>query len=339
MRSDRTPKRTSMSNPTRRSVLATGAAALSLPFIGRASAQAQWPNKVVKFVVPFAAGGTTDILGRLMAQKLSEEYGQQFIVENKAGAGGNIGADSVAKSDPDGYTFVVGTPGPHVINQYIYKNQPFDGAKDLSPVVVIARVPNLISINPAVKANTLAEFIALAKANPGKLSYASPGNGSTGHVATELLKSMAGIDLVHVPYRGSAPALTDVIGGRVEFSLDNLPAVQPHVEGGKLRALAVTTAKRWPLMPDVPTVAETVPGYEASSWFTIAAPAKTPADIIAKVNKSVNTSMADKEMIDRMRKLGADPVGGSPDDMAKLIADENVKWKKAIEFAGLKPEQ
>ena len=335
MRSDRTP----MSKLTRRSVLATGAAALSLPFVAGASAQAQWPTRVVKVVVPFAAGGTTDILGRLMAQKLSEEYGQQFIVENKAGAGGNLGADSVAKADADGYTFVIGTPGPHVINQYIYKNQPFDGVKDLAPVVVIARVPNLISVNPDVKAKTLQEFIALAKANPGKLSYASPGNGSTGHVATELLKSMAGIDLVHVPYRGSAPALTDVIGGRVEMSLDNLPAVQPHVEGGKLRALAVTTAKRWPELPDVPTVAEAgVPGYEASSWFTIAAPAKTPADIIAKVNKSVNTYMADKEMIAKMRKLGADPVGGSPDDMAKLIADENVKWKKAIEFAGLKPE-
>jgi tripartite-type tricarboxylate transporter receptor subunit TctC len=330
--------RKSMSRPSRRAVLAGGAAALSLPFVGGASAQAQWPNRVVKIVVPFAPGGTTDILGRLMAQKLSEEYGQQFIIENKAGAGGNIGADLVAKSDPDGYTFVVGTPGPHVINQYIYKNQPFDGVKDLAPVIVIAQVPNLISINPDVKAKTLAEFIALAKANPGKISYASPGNGSTGHVATELLKSMTGIDLVHVPYRGSALAMTDVIGGRVEFSLDNLPAVQPHVEGGKLRALAVTTAKRWPLMPDVPTVAETVPGYEASSWFTIAAPAKTPADIIARVNKSVNAYMADKEMIEKMRKLGADPVGGSPEDMAKMMTDENAKWKKAIEFAGLKAE-
>jgi tripartite-type tricarboxylate transporter receptor subunit TctC len=328
-----------MPRPSRRAVLAAGAAALSLPFIGRASAQAAWPNRVVKVVVPFAPGGTTDILGRLMAQKLSEEYGQQFIVENKAGAGGNIGADSVAKADPDGYTFVIGTPGPHVINQYIYKNQPFDSARDLAPVVVIARVPNLISINPDVKAKTLQEFIALAKASPGKMSYASPGNGSTGHVATELLKSMAGIDLVHVPYRGSSLAITDVIGGRVEFSLDNLPAVQPHVEGGKLRALAVTTAKRWPGLADVPNVAEAgVPGYEASSWFTIAAPAKTPADTIARVNKSVNTYMADKEMIERMRKLGADPVGGSPDEMAKLIVEENVKWKKAIEFAGLKPE-
>lgn len=323
----------------RRTVLAGGAAALAMPFIGSASAQAQWPNKPVKVIVPFAPGGTTDILGRLMSQKLSEELGQQFVVENKAGAGGNIGADMAAKSDPDGYTFVIGTPGPHVINQYIYKNQPFDGVKDLAPVIVIARVPNLISINPNVKANNLKEFIALAKAQPGKMSYASPGNGSTGHVATELLKSMAGIDLVHVPYRGSALALTDVIGGRVEMSLDNLPAVQPHVEGGKLRPLAVTTAKRWPEMPDVPTVDEAgVPGYEASSWFTIAAPAKTPAAIIARVNKSVNAYMTDKDMIARMRKLGADPVGGSPEDMGKLMAEENVKWKKAIEFAGLKPE-
>jgi tripartite-type tricarboxylate transporter receptor subunit TctC len=335
MRSPRKPS----TRLDRRAVLAGGATVIAMPFIGSASAQTQWPNKPVKVIVPFAAGGTTDILGRLMAQKLSEELGQQFVVENKGGAGGNIGADMAAKSAPDGYTFVIGTPGPHVINQYIYKNQPFDGVKDLAPVVVIARVPNLISINPNVKANNLKEFIALAKAQPGKMSYASPGNGSTGHVATELLKSMAGIDIVHVPYRGSSLAITDVIGGRVEMSLDNLPAVQPHVEGGKLRALAVTTAKRWPEMPDVPTVAEAgVPGYEASSWFTIAAPAKTPAEIIARVNKSVNAYMTDKDMIARMRKLGADPVGGSPEDMAKLMAEENVKWKKAIEFAGLKPE-
>lgn len=338
MRSERTFR--GMSNPSRRAVLAASATALSLPFIGRASGQAQWPTRLVKVVVPFAAGGTTDILGRLMAQRLSEEYGQQFIVENKAGAGGNLGADYVAKADPDGYTLVIGTPGPHVINQYIYKNQPFDGAKDLAPVVVIARVPNLISVNLDVKANTLQELIALAKADPGKLSYASPGTGGTGHVATELLKSMAGIDLLHVPYRGSAPALTDVIGGRVEMSLDNLPAALPYVEAGKLRALAVTTAKRWPELPNVPTVAEAgVPGYEASSWFTIAAPVKTRADIVAKLNRSANTYLADKDMAQKMRKLGADPVGGSPEEMATLIADENVKWKKAIEFAGLKPEQ
>jgi tripartite-type tricarboxylate transporter receptor subunit TctC len=312
--------------------------ALSLPS-GRADAQ-QWPNRVVKFVVPFAAGGTTDILGRLMAQRLSEEYGQQFVVENKAGAGGNIGADAVAKAAPDGYTFVVGTPGPHVINQFLYKNQPFDGAKDFAPVMVIARVPNLISVNPDVKAKSLKELIDLVKAQPGKLSYATAGIGGTGHVAMELMKSMTGMDIVHVPYRGSAPATTDVVGGRVEVSSDNLPAVQPFVEAGKLRALAVTTTRRWPELPDVPTVTEAgVPGYEASAWFTIAAPAKTPREIIDKMNASMNRYISEPEMITKMRKLGAEPFGGSPDDMARLIAEESVKWKKVIDFAGLKADQ
>jgi tripartite-type tricarboxylate transporter receptor subunit TctC len=306
---------------------------------GPANAQ-QWPTRVVKFVVPFAAGGTTDILGRLMAQRLSDEYGQQFVVENKAGAGGNIGADAVAKAAPDGYTFVVGTPGPHVINQFLYKNQPFDGAKDLAPVMVIARVPNLISVHPDVKAKSLKELIDLVKAQPGKLSYATAGIGGTGHVAMELLKSMTGIDIVHVPYRGSAPSLTDVVAGRVEVSSDNLPPVQPFVEAGKLRALAVTTTKRWPELPDVPTVAEAgVPGYEASAWFTIAAPAKTPREIIDKMNASMNKYISEPEMIAKMRKLGAEPFGGSPEDMAKLIAEETVKWKKVIDFAGLKPDQ
>jgi tripartite-type tricarboxylate transporter receptor subunit TctC len=334
--------RKSISNPSRRAVLAGGAAVLSLPFIGRASAQEQWPNRVVKLIVPFSAGGTTDILGRLMAQKLSEEYGQQFIVENKTGAGGNIGADSAAKSPPDGYTFVIGTPGPHIINQYLFKNQPFDGTKDLAPVIVIAGVPNVLTIHPDVKAKNLQEFIALVKSQPGKLFYATGSVGSTSQVAVELLKSMVGIplmDFMHVPYRGSMPAITDVIAGRVAMSADNLPPLQPHVEAGKLRALAVTTAKRWPMMPDIPTVAEEgVPGYEASSWFTIAAPANTPADIIAKVNKSVNTYMADKAMTKRMHELGADPIGGSPEDMAKMMVVENAKLKKVIEFAKIQPK-
>ena len=308
-------------------------------FSGHANAE-QWPTRVVKFVVPFSAGGTTDILGRLMAQRLSEEYGQQLVVENKGGAGGNIGTDAVAKAAPDGYTFVVGTPGPHVINQFLYKNQPFDSVKDLAPVIVIARVPNIITVNPDVQAKTLKELIDLVKGQSGKLSYATAGIGGTGHVAMELLKSMTGMDILHVPYRGSAPALTDVVGGRVEVSSDNLPAVQPFVEAGKLRALAVTTTKRWPELPDVPTVAETgVPGYEASAWFTIAAPAKTPREIIDKVNASVNKYMSEQETIARMRKLGSEPVGGTPEDMARLIAEETVKWKKVIDFAGLKADQ
>ena len=221
---------------------------------------------------------------------------------------------------------MIGTPGPHVINQYIYKNQPFDGVKDLAPVIVIARVPNLLSINPDVKAKTLAEFIALAKWQPGKLSYASPGNGSTGHVATELLKSMAGIDLVHVPYRGSALAVTDVVGGRVEISIRQ-PArgAAAFVEAGKLRALAVTTAKRWPLNCRTfrPSPKPAFPATRRRPGSRSQRPPKHRADIIAKVNKSVNAYMADKDMIEKMRKLGADPVGGSPDDMAKLIAEEN----------------
>jgi tripartite-type tricarboxylate transporter receptor subunit TctC len=308
-------------------------------FSGHAKAE-QWPTRVVKFVVPFSAGGTTDILGRLMAQRLSEEYGQQFVVENKGGAGGNIGTDAVAKAAPDGYTFVVGTPGPHVINQFLYKNQPFDSTKDLAPVIVIARVPNIITVSPDVQARTLKELIDLVKAQPGKLSYATAGIGGTGHVAMELLKSMTGMDILHVPYRGSAPALTDVVGGRVEVSSDNLPAVQPFVEAGKLRALAVTTTKRWPELPDVPTVAEAgVPGYEASAWFAIAAPAKTPREIIDKVNASVNKYMSEQETIARMRKLGSEPVGGTPEDMARLIVEETVKWKKVIDFAGLKADQ
>jgi tripartite-type tricarboxylate transporter receptor subunit TctC len=326
-------------NSSRRGFCILAVALLAGTFAGSANAQ-QWPTRVVRFVVPFSAGGTTDILGRLMAQKLSEEYGQQFIVENKGGAGGNIGADAVAKSAPDGYTFVIGTPGPHVINQFIYKKQPFDGAKDLAPVIVIARVPNIITVNPEVKASTLKELIDLVAAQPGKLSFATAGSGGTGHVAMELLKSMTGMDILHVPYRGSAPALTDVIGGRVEISSDNLPAVQPFVEAGKLRPLAVTTAKRWSELPNVPTVAEAgVPGYEASAWFTIAAPAKTPPEIIEKINKSVNKYMSEPETIARMRKLGSEPVGGSPEDMAKLVADETVKWKKVVDFAGLKAEE
>lgn len=331
--------RTFSARPLSRVLCILGIALLADAFAGAAHAQ-QWPTRVVKFVVPFSAGGTTDILGRLMAQKLSEEYGQQFIVENKGGAGGNIGADMVAKAPADGYTFVVGTPGPHVINQFLYRKMPFDSAKDLAPVIVIARVPNVIAVNPEVKATTLKELIDLTKAQPGKLSFATAGTGGTGHVAMELLKSMTGMDILHVPYRGSAPALTDVIGGRIEISSDNLPAVQPFLEAGKLRPLAVTTARRWSELRNVPTVAEAgVPGYEASAWFTIAAPANTPREIIEKVNKSVNKYMAEPETAAKMRKLGADPVGGSPEDMAKLIADETIKWKKVIDFAGLKPEE
>ena len=256
--------------PNRRAVL-TGAAALGglslLP--RRARAADQWPTRPVKLVVPFAAGGTTDILARVVAAKVSEEFGQQFIVENKTGAGGNIAADFVAKAEPDGYTFVVGTPGTHAINQFVFKNMTYDQVKDIAPVIIIARVPNLFSVTNSLPVKSVAEFIAYAKAKPGELFYGTPGLGSTAHVSTELFKSMTGVEMTHVPYKGSAPALTDLIAGRVQLMIDNLPAAQPFAEASSIRPIAVSSAKRWPGFPDLPTIAEAgVPGYEASSWFT-----------------------------------------------------------------------
>jgi tripartite-type tricarboxylate transporter receptor subunit TctC len=293
----------------------------------------------VRFIVPFAAGGTTDILARVTAAKLSEDFGQQFIVENKPGAGGNIAADFVAKSEPDGYTFIVGTPGTHAINKFVYKNMPYDPIKDIASVIVIARVPNLFSVTPSVPATTVEEFIALAKAKPGGYFYGTPGLGSTAHVSTELFKSMTGIDIVHVPYKGSAPSLTDLVAGRIHLTIDNLPASQPFAESGAIRPLAVSSATRWPLLPNIPTIAEAgVTGYEASSWFTVAAPAKTPEEIVGKVNASVNSFIKSESGTQPLRKLGAEPAGGSPQDMDQYVLIETEKWGKVAKFAGIKPE-
>ena len=324
---------------TRRSVLAGGAAAFAaVPFLTRTSKAAAWPDRPVKFVVPFSAGGTTDILGRLVAQKLSEEYGQQFIIENKTGAGGNIAADFVAKSEPDGYTFIVGTPGTHAINKYVQKNMPYDPIKDIQPVTIIARVPNLFSVTPEVPAKSVAEFLALAKASPGKYLYGTPGLGSTAHLSTELLKSMTGIDIVHVPYKGSAPALTDLVAGRVHLMIDNLPAVLPFAEAGSVRPIAISTAERWPLLPNSPPIAETVKGYDAASWFTVAAPAKVPKDIVMKLNASIIKYIKSPDGIERIRKLGGEPIGNTPEEMQAFVIAETEKWGKVAEFAKLKPE-
>jgi tripartite-type tricarboxylate transporter receptor subunit TctC len=331
----------SRARPSRRSVLVGGAAAFgAIPFLTRASNAADvWPSRPVKFVVPFAAGGTTDILGRLVAQKLSEEYGQQFIIENKPGAGGNIAADFVAKADPDGYTFLVGTPGTHSINKYVQKNMPYDQLTDIQPVTIIARVPNLMSVSPDVPAKSVAEFIALAKANPGKYFYGTPGLGTTAHLATELFKSMTGVDIVHVPYKGSAPALTDLVAGRVQVMIDNLPAVLPFAENGNVRALAISTSTRWPLLPNIPTIAEAgVPGYDAAAWFTVAAPAKVSKDTIMKLNASIIKYIKSEDGIARIRKLGGEPVGNTPAEMQAYIVAEMDKWGKVAQFAGIKPE-
>ncbi|WP_315835619.1 tripartite tricarboxylate transporter substrate binding protein [Bradyrhizobium prioriisuperbiae] len=338
--SQRTPARLSL-RPTRRALLAATATLVASPALLRRPAWADgpWPSRNVRFIVPFAAGGTTDILARVTAAKLSEDYGQQFIVENKPGAGGNIAADYVAKADPDGHTFIVGTPGTHVINQFVYKAMPFDPIRDIDPVIIIARVPNLFSVTPDLPVRTVEEFVRLAKGKPGGYFYGTPGLGSTAHVSTELFKSMTGVDIVHVPYKGSAPSLTDLVAGRIHLTIDNLPASQPFAESGAIRPIAVSSAKRWPLMPDIPTIAEAgVPGYEAQSWFTIAAPAKTSPEIIGKLNASVERFIKSEDGTARLRKLGAEPAGGSPADMGRYVLAEAEKWGKVAKFAGIKPE-
>ena len=328
-----------LSRPNRRSLLAGAAAVAGMSLLPRRARADQWPTRPVKLVVPFAAGGTTDILARVVAAKISEEFGQQFIVENKTGAGGNIAADYVAKAEPDGYTFVVGTPGTHAINQFVFKNMTYDQARDIAPVIIIARVPNLCSVTNSLPVKSVAELIAYLKSKPGELFYGTPGLGSTAHVSTELFKSMTGVEITHVPYKGSAPALTDLIAGRVHLMIDNLPAAQPFAESNSIRPLAVSSTKRWQGLPDLPTIAEAgVPGYEASSWFTIGAPAKTSKEIIARLNASVDRFLKTEDGIARLRKLGAEPAGGSPEDMQAYVLAETEKWGKVAKFAGIKPE-
>jgi tripartite-type tricarboxylate transporter receptor subunit TctC len=315
---------------------AAAVAALVLSAASAAHAQA-WPAKPVRFVVPFAPGGTTDILARLVGQKLSETLGQQFVIENRGGAGGNIGADLVAKAAPDGTTILMGTPGTQAINQYVYKTMPYDTAKDFAPVSLVALVGNVLLINAKVPAKDLKELIALAKAKPGTLNFATPGAGSTGHLSTELLKTMAGLDLVHVPYRGAAPAAQDLLAGQVQMAIDNIPSALPHIQSGAVRALAVTTAKRWFALPDVPTMAEAgVPGYEASSWFVVMAPARTPADIVAKLSAEIDRLLKTDEMRKRFNDVGAEPVGGTPEALGRFLAAEAVKWQKVVAAANVK---
>lgn len=331
----------STGRPTRRTILAGGATLLASPALMRASALAQqWPARSVRFVVPFAAGGTTDIMARLVAQYLSETSGQQFIVENKAGAGGNIAADFIAKIEPDGYNFLVGTPGTHGINSLVFKSMTYDPVKDLAPVTIIARVPNLMSVTPSLPPKSVAEFLTFAKSKaPGEILYGTPGLGSTAHLSTELFKSMTGLDLTHVPYKGSAPAVSDLLAGRIHVMIDNLPAVVAFAEAGSVRPLGISTATRWPLLPNIPTIAESgVSGYDASSYFTIAAPQKMPVEIVDKLNKSINTFLKSEDGIAKIRKVGGDPVGGSPAEMTTYIAGENAKWAKVAAFAKIAPE-
>ena len=294
-----------------------------------------YPSRPVRLVVPFPAGGTTDILARAMAEKLSGALGQQFVVDNRPGAGGNIGSDIVAKSQPDGYTLLMGTVGTHAINPSLYPKMPYDHVKDFVPVVLVAGVPNVLVVNPTVPAKTVAELIALAKEKPGTINFASSGNGTSIHLSGELFKLLAGVQIAHVPYKGSAPALTDLIGGQVQIMFDNLPSALPHIKGGKLRALAVTSSKRAPALPDLPTIAESgVAGFEASSWFGILAPAATPRDIVQRINAEANKALHAPDMREKLLAQGAEAVGNSPEFFADYIRTETVKWAKVVKDSG-----
>jgi tripartite-type tricarboxylate transporter receptor subunit TctC len=310
-----------------------GTLALAMP---AAQAQADWPTKPVRIVVPFAAGGTTDIAARVVADQLTESLKQTFIVENKAGAGGNIGAADIAKAKPDGYSFLMGTPGTQAINQFLYSKMPYDTAKDFAPVSFVVRVPNVLMVNPSIKARTFKDFIAEAKANPGAISYGSPGNGTTGHLSTELLKSMAGISAAHVPYKGSAPMLLDLVGGQIQMAIDNLPSAMAQIKGGKLIALGVTSADKVSSLPDVPPIGSVVPGYTAESWFVLMAPAATPPAIIEKLAAEVDRILKKPDVIERFHGLGAEPVGGSPQALGTFIESETKKWQKVVADSGAK---
>jgi len=310
----------------------------TLTLSGAAFAQA-YPSKPVTMIVPFPAGGTTDIVARLTAQKLSEAWGQPVVVDNRAGAGGNIGSAMVAKAAPDGYTILMGTVGTHAINASLYEKMPYDVVKDFAPITNVAAVPNMLVINPALPVNSVKELIEYGKKNPGKLNMASSGNGTSIHLAGELFKVMTGVQMEHIPYKGSAPALTDMMGGQVQVMFDNMPSAINHVKAGKLKALAVTTATRSSAMPDLPTVAEAgVPGFEAASWFGLLAPAGTPKEIVAKIQADVVKAMKTTDLTEKMAQQGAVAVGNTPDEFSAYIKVELAKWEKVVKASGAKAD-
>ena len=315
-----------------RSPLAALAAALLL-IAGTAAAQ-DFPSRTITVILPFSAGGTTDMVARSVTAKVTQSIGQTMVVENRPGAGGNIGADLVAKAKPDGHTLLFTAPGPVAINQWLYKSMPYDPARDLTPVTLAGTVPNLLVVHPSFSATTLAELIALARAKPGQLNFASAGSGSTSHLTAELLKSMAGIDMQHVPYKGMAPALNDVLAGQVQMLFDNFPTAYQQVKAGKLRALAVTSATRHRSAPEVPAVAETVPGYAAIGWFGWLAPAGTPRPIVERLAGEIGAALRSPEVSERLAEAGLDIVANTPEAFAAFIREESVKWKRVVEVSG-----
>jgi tripartite-type tricarboxylate transporter receptor subunit TctC len=296
-----------------------------------------YPNHSVRWLVGYPPGGSTDICARLIGQYLSEHLGQQFVIENKPGAGNNLATELAAHSPPDGYTVFLVNPA-NTINASLYKNLSFNFIQDMAPVAGFIRVPNVMEVNPAVPAKTVAEFIVYAKGNPGKINMASSGVGTSVHLSGALFMMMTGVQLVHVPYRGAAPALTDMLGGQVQVMFDNLPSSIGHIQGGRLRALAVTTATRAKALPDVPTVAETVPGYEASAFFGMAVPKGTPREIIDKLNRTINQALADPAMQAKLAELGGTDISGTPEDFGKIVVEETDKWAKVVKATGATAE-
>jgi tripartite-type tricarboxylate transporter receptor subunit TctC len=321
----------------RRRFLHLAAGAAALPVVSRIADAQTYPSRPVRWVVGFAAGGPAEILARLIGQWLSERLGQPFIIENRPGAGSNIATEAVARSPADGYTLLLVTTA-NAVNATLYDKLNYVFLRDLAPVAGLIRVPVVVEVNPALPVSTVPELIAHAKAHPHTLNMGSAGNGTVQHITGELFKMMTGVDIVHVPYRGQAPALIDLIGGQVQVMFDSMPASIEYVRAGKVRALAVATAARSPALPDVPTVADFVPGFEASAWYGVAAPKGTPSEIVDKLNAEINAAFADPKINARLTELGGMVLAGSAADFGKLIADETEKWGKVVKFAGAKPD-
>lgn len=318
----------------RHCLVITAFAALS----GAFAAQAQdYPNRNARIVVGYPAGGATDILARIFGDWLSKRLGQQFIVENRPGAGNNLATEAVIRSPADGYTILLTNPA-NTVNASLYKKLNFNFIRDTDPVAGFVRVPNVMEVHPSVPVKTVAEFIDYVKANPGKVNMASSGNGTSIHLSGMLFMGMTGIKMTHVPYRGSAPALTDLLAGQVHVMFDNLPPSMQHIRAGSLRPLAVTTAQRSPELPELPTVAETVPGYEASAFFGLSVPKGTPRAVVERLNKEINLALQDPEILGKLKKLGGIPIAGSPEDFGKIVASETTKWEKVVREAGLSVE-
>jgi tripartite-type tricarboxylate transporter receptor subunit TctC len=326
-----------MKLPHRRRFLHLAAGAAALPAFSRVAVAQTYPTRPVKLVVGFAPGGGNDIVARLIAQWLSERLGQPFLVENRPGAGTNIATEAVVRAQPDGYTLLFVAPSS-AINATLYEKLSFNFIRDIVPVASLIRLPNVMEVNLSVPVKTVPEFIAYAKADRSKINMASPGVGTSVHLSGELFKMTAGVDMLHVPYRGTAPALTDLLGGQVQVMFGTITGSIEYIRTGRLRALAVTTATRAEALPDVPTVAEFVPGYEASTWYGIGAPKNTPTETIDKLNKEINAGLADSKMKAQLADLGGTTLAGSPAEFGRIIADETEKWAKVVKFAGIKPQ-